>query len=67
MLCEQQQYIHDMRGVMNTMVGHMRNERMSVNITTNKSSNSIPDEVRRNELDFQIGCTTSTHTSCSLL
>jgi ubiquitin C-terminal hydrolase len=36
-----------------------------MNITTNKSSNSIPDEVR-NEIDFNIGCTTSTTTLRSL-
>jgi hypothetical protein len=78
MLCEQQQLqsrdekirdlesnVHDMRCVMNKIVEHMRDQRTSVNITTNKSSNSIPDEVR-NELDFHIGCTTATIASCSL-
>jgi hypothetical protein len=65
--------VHDMRSVMNTIVEHMRDQPTSgvhtevLNITTNNSLNSIPDEVRRNELNFQIGCTTSTHTSCSLL
>ena len=42
---------------MNTIVEHIRDQR----------KNLIPDEFRRNELDFQIGCTTSTHTSCSIL
>ena len=62
-----------MRSVMNTIVEHMSDQQTSgvhtevLNSTTNYSLNPIPDEVRRNELDFQIGCTTSTHTSCSLL
>ena len=47
---------HDMRSVMNTIVEHIRDQ----------WTKSIPDEVRRNELDFQIGCTTSTHSSRSL-
>ena len=50
---------------MNTIVEHMRDQRTYVNITTNKPSNSIPDEVR-NEIDFHIGGTTSITTSCSL-
>jgi hypothetical protein len=64
--------VHDMRSVMNTIVEHMRDQPTSgvhtkvLDINTNNSLNSIPDEVRRNELDFQIGCTTSTHTSRSL-
>jgi ubiquitin C-terminal hydrolase len=43
----------------------MRDQQTSVNITTNKSSNSIQDEVR-NEIDFNIGCTTETTSSCSI-
>jgi hypothetical protein len=57
--------VHDMRCSMHTIVEHMRGQQSSVNITTNISSNSIPDEVR-NEIDFHIGCNTSTTTSCSL-
>ena len=37
-----------------------------LNSTNINSLNSIPHEVR-NELDFQLGCTTSTNTSCSIL
>ena len=78
MLCEQQQLqsrdekirdlesnIYDIRCALNTIVEHMRDQQTSVNITTNKSSNSIQDEVR-NEIDFNIGCTTETTSSRSI-
>ena len=56
-ICILESRFHDMTNVMNTIVEHIRDQR----------TNSIPDEFRRNELYFHIGCTTSTHTSRSLL
>ena len=65
MLYEQQQ-------LMNTLLEQMKDQPTSgvplevLNITNN-SSNSIPVDVGvRNEIDFHIGCTTATTTSCSI-
>ena len=57
--------LHDMTGVMATIVEVLKDQRTSgvhtevLNSTTNNSLISIPDDIRRNELDFRIGCTTS--------
>ena len=70
---ELKKMLYEQQHIMNTIVEQMRDQPTSgvplevLNSTTNKSSNSIPVDVGvRNEINFHIGCTTSSTTSCSL-
>jgi hypothetical protein len=61
-----------MRQEINNIVEHMRDQPTSgvhtgvLNSTINNSLNVTSHEIR-NELDFQLGCTMSTNTYCSIL